>query len=223
MDAILGKENVAELKELRAELLQEEIRTQRAEAALKEIELAVAEDTERDRQVKLGKIRVLDIFDAIMPKQVYAWIDALEHWSRRDPEGDITININSPGGSVTHGLALYDTILRLRRNGHKVTVRGSGMVASMASVLLQAGDVRIMDKRAKLLIHEGSMSLRGDMSVGEMEDAQFFSKMVRDDILDIYVERSNMTKKQIEAKWKRRDWLLTADEALKYGFVDVVE
>ena len=93
----------------------------------------------------------------------------------------------------------------------------------MASVLLQAGDERIMDKRAKLLIHEGSTSLRGDMTAGEMEDVQFFGKVLRDDILDIYVERSKMTKRQIETKWKRRDWLLTADEALKYGFVDRVE
>jgi ATP-dependent Clp endopeptidase proteolytic subunit ClpP len=214
---------VSELTDLRSDLLREQIRKTSAEAAIKEIDLAVAEDTERDRQVKLGKIRVLDIFDAIMPKNVYAWIDALEHWSRRDPGGDITININSPGGSVTHGLALYDTIQRLRRNGHRVTVRGSGLVASMASVLLQAGDERVMDKRAKLLIHEGGANMRGEMTAGEMEDAQFFGKVLRDDILDIYVERSNMTKRQIETKWKRRDWLLTADEALKYGFVDRVE
>lgn len=214
---------MSELTDLRAELLREEIRKTSAEAAIKEIELAVTEDTERDRQVKLGKIRVLNIFDAIMPKNVDAWIDALEHWSRRDPGADITININSGGGSATHGLALYDTIQRLRRNGHKVTVRGSGLVASMASVLLQAGDERVMDKRAKLLIHEGSMTLRGDLTAGEMEDMQFFSKMLRDDILDIYTERSTLTKRQIETKWKRRDWILTADEALKFGFCDRVE
>ena len=214
---------MSELTDLRAELLKEQIRQTRAEAAAKEIELAIAEDTERDRQQKLGKLRHLDIFDAIMPKNVYAWIDALEHWSRRDPGEPVTININSPGGSVTDGLALYDTILRLRRKGHKVTTRGMGMVASMASVLLQAGDERILDKRAKLLIHEGSATIRGTMSDGEMEDMQFFRKLLRDDILDIYVERSNMTKRQIEAKWKRRDWVLTADEALKYGFVDRVE
>lgn len=216
---------MSELTALRAELLQEQIRKTRAEAAAKEIDLAVAEDTERDRQVKLGKIRHLDIFDVITSKTAYAWIDALEHWSRRDPEGDIEISINSPGGSVTAGLALYDTIQRLRRNGHKVTIRGMGMVASMASVLLQAGDERVMDKRAKLLIHEGSSTFeRGTtMTSGEMEDAQFFGKLIRDDILDIYTERSTLTKKQIEAKWKRRDWVLTADEALKYGFVDRVE
>ena len=214
---------MSELTDLRADLLREQIRQTSAEAAIKEIELAVAEDTERDRQVKHGKIRVLDIFDAIMPKNVYQWIDALEHWGRRDPGEPITININSPGGSVTHGLALFDAIQRLRRDGHFITVRGSGLVASMASVLLQAGDERVMDKRAKLLIHEGSTSLRGDMTAGEMEDVQFFGKVLRDDILDIYVERSNMTRRQIETKWKRRDWLLTADEALKYGFVDRVE
>jgi ATP-dependent Clp protease, protease subunit len=214
---------VSELTDLRAELLREEIREKRAEAQIKEIDLAVAEDTERDRQVKQGKQRILDIDDVIVPKTAYAWIDALEHWARRDPGENVTINISSPGGSVTHGLALYDTIQRLRRNGHSVTTRGSGLVASMASVLLQSGDERVMDKRAKLLIHQGSLSLKGDFTSGEMEDMQFFTKMLQDDILDIYVERSNMSKRQIEAKWKRRDWVLTADEALKYGFVDRVE
>lgn len=216
---------MSELTDLRAELLQEQIRKERAEAAIKEIDLAVVLDSERDRQQKLGKIRVLNIFDVVTPKNVDAWIDALEHWSRRDPGEPVTINIMSPGGSVTDGLALYDTILRLRRAGHEVTTRGMGMVASMASVLLQAGDVRILDKRAKLLIHEGSstFSKGASMSEGELEDLQFFRKMVREDILDIYVSRSNMSKRQIETKWKRRDWILSADEALKYGFVDRVE
>lgn len=223
----LTKENVStnDLRDLRAELLVEQIREARAQAELREIELAIAQDQERDRAVKGGRIRVLNVFDVIAPPMSDKWIDALEHWGMRDPEQPIRININSPGGSVTDGLAIYDTIQRLRRNGHHITTRGMGLVASMAGVLLQAGDERVLDKRAKLLIHEGSTTIKRDtqLTAGDMEDAQFFSQLLRKDILDILAERSTMSKRAIENKWKRRDWVLTSDEALKYGFVDRVE
>lgn len=210
---------------LERDLLVEQIRKTRAEAAKAEIELAVAQDVESDRLVKGGKRRILNIRDVIHPDITDKWIDALTHWSLRDPGEPVTINISSPGGSVTDGLALFDTIMRLRRLGHHVTTRGMGLVASMAGVILQAGDERIMDERAKLLIHEGSQNFsKGtSMTAGEMEDAQFFGKLLREDILNIYAARSNLSKTQIKNRWARRDWVLTAEEALKYGFVDKVE
>lgn len=208
---------------LRVELLNEQIRKERAEAARAEIDLAIAMDQERDRAIKAGRVRRLDINDTIMPPKVDAWIDALNHWGLRDPGEPVTININSPGGSVTDGLALYDTIMRLRRNGHLVTTRGQGLVASMAAVLLQAGDTRVMDKRAKLMIHEGSTTIKGTVTMGEQEDLKVFTDLLHADILDILAERANLTKRQIQNKWRRRDWVLTADESLKYGFCDVVE
>lgn len=211
--------------DLRAELLLEQIRKERAEASKAEIDLAIAQDQERDRAVKGGNIRNLNIFDVIAAPMTDKWIDALSHWALRDPEQPVTININSPGGSVTDGLALYDTIQRLRRNGHHVTTRGLGLVASMAGVLLQAGDDRVLDKRAKLLIHEGSQTFAkgATLTAGDAEDMQAFSKMLRNDILDILSERSTLSRRQIDAKWKRRDWVLSADEALQFGFVDRVE
>jgi ATP-dependent Clp protease, protease subunit len=208
---------------LEKELLLEQIREKTALASKAEIDLAIAVDQERDRAVKGGNIRHLNIFDVIASPMTDKWIDALDHWGLRDPGMPVTININSPGGSITDGLALFDTIMRLRRNGHKVTTRGMGLVASMAGVILQVGDERVLDKRAKLLIHEGSANYKGSLTVGEQEDMQLFHKMLRVDILDILAERSTLTKKQIEARWKRRDWVLTADEALKLDFVDRVE
>lgn len=215
----------SDLRDLRRELLVEEIRQTRAEAEKAEIDLAIARDQERDRLVRGGKIRRLHIRDIITPDMADKWVDALEHWSLRDPEEPVSIVINSPGGSVTDGLAVYDTIMRLRRKGHHVVTHGTGLVASMAGVLLQAGDVRVMDERAKLLIHEGSQQFGKGVSLtaGEMEDAQFFGKMLREDILDIYAERSNLSKRQIQNRWARRDWVLSAAEALKHGFVDIVE
>lgn len=214
---------MSRLTELREELLTEQIRQTRAEAEVAEINLAMSRDTERDRLVKGGRIRNLNIFDAIMPPATDKWIDALDHWGKRDPGHPITININSPGGSITDGLAVYDTVQRLRRQGHHVTTRGMGLVASMAGVLLQAGDERVMDARAKLLIHEGSATLRGSYTAGEQEDMRTFQEMLRKDLLDILAERSSLSKRQIENRWKRRDWIMGADEALKFGFVDRVE
>ena len=214
-----------ELRGLRADLLRHQIRVESARADVAEMEAATRLDQERDRLVKTGRQRILPILDVIVPDTAERYIDALMHWERRDPGQDITILINSPGGSITDGLAVYDTIERLRRKGHRVTTHGSGIVASMAGVLLQAGDERILDKRAKMLIHEGSQTFsRGtQMTAAQIEDQQFLSKMLREDILDILAERSTLTKEELQQKWERRDWWLNAEEALELGFADRIE
>jgi ATP-dependent Clp protease protease subunit len=210
-----------EVKPVYLELLSAKLREQSAQAQLREIELERALDQEDDRKVKAGYIRHLNMNDIIMPPQTDAWIDMLEHWNRREPSKPITININSPGGSVLDGFAVYDTIARLQRGGTHVTVRGQGMVASMAAILLQVGDERVLDKSAFFMIHEISSGARGKLS--ELEDAQAFMKKLQDRALDILAEKSKLTKTQIARRWKRKDDYMTADEALKLGFVDRVE
>lgn len=219
--AVLGMD----AKALRAQLLAEEIRKVKAEAEMAEIELAIKKDQESDRLVKHGKIRLLNINSAIVGSAADAWLDALQHWERRDPGEPIIVQINSPGGSVTDGLAIYDTIMRLRRKGHYVTTHGMGFVASMASVLLQAGDERVMDARAKLMLHEGSIQLSGSVNLtsGEREDIETFTRLVTKDIVSILTERSKLTPARLNSKWRRKDWYLTAQEALDLGFVDRVE
>lgn len=214
-----------ELVKLQSKLLTEQIRKERAEAHLAEIELAIKQDEERDRTVKHGKIRLLNINAVIGGAKADAWLDALQHWERRDPGEPIIVQINSPGGNVTDGLAIYDTIMRLRRKGHYVTTHGMGFVASMASVLLQAGDERVMDTRAKLMLHEGALSLSGNVNLtsGEREDIETFSKLLTKDIVSILTERSTLTPARLNSKWRRKDWYLTAQEALDLGFVDRVE
>lgn len=206
---------------LEEDLLIERIRLVRAEAQTAEIELASKRDAESDRQVKLGKIRHLRVNDVINSLTGEKWLDALQHWERRDPGKPITIDINSPGGFVSEGLALYDQILRMRRLGHHVTTRAVGVAASMGAVLLQAGDVRIADPRAKILIHEGSAGIGGTIS--QMEDYKALVDMFLADVLDILAERSKLSRRQIQAKAKRKDWWMTADEALKYGFIDHID
>lgn len=151
---------------------------------------------------------------------VTACIHKLAEWSRNDPGCDIEIVFNSPGGSVIDGMALYDYICQVKRKGHKVTTNTLGMAASMAGILLQAGDVRQMGSEAWLLIHEGSFGAGG--SVGQVEDTVEWVKKIQLRILAIFASRSTLTAKQIQNRWSRRDWWLSSDDALKLGFIDEV-
>ncbi len=208
----------------------EEARLFEAKTRLVELEIAEAEiklkrlqDEDRDQAVKHSSVRHLWINDVIAGQNSDLWIHALQVWDRRDPGQPITVEINSPGGSITDGLAIFDQIMRMRRAGTKVTTRATGLCASMAAVLLQAGEERIMDQRAKLLIHEGSATFQGTLSVGEQDDFRSFSEMLQSDLLDILAERSTLSRRAIKSKWRRKDWYLSSAEALRLGFVDLVE
>lgn len=210
-----------DLKELKAQLLEQEIRKTSAEADYAEMERDEKLDLERDRAVKPGRIRHLYINDLVNGLTADRWIGALQHWELRDPGEPIEITINSPGGSVLDGLALYDTILRLRRKGHHVTTRGTGMIASMATVLMQAGDERILDANSWFMVHE--VSARTGGTVSEMEDQAAFVKRLNERLYDILAERSTLSKRQILNRTKKKDDWMSAEEAVKLGFADKVE
>ena len=152
-------------------------------------------------------------------------MERLAYWNRTDPGCDIEIVFNSPGGDVTHGLALFDFIQEIKAKGHKVTTKTLGMAASMAGILLQAGSHRQMGREAWVLIHEASFGAVG--SYGEVEDRLKWVEKVQERILDIFASRAAtsgaeqpMTRGQIKKNWHRKDWWLSSDDCLKYGFVD---
>ncbi len=214
-----------ELHPLEEELLREKIRREKAEADIAMLELAKRNDEERDRQVKGGKVRYLFINGTIGGKFQEAWMDALNHWARRDPGEPIQIDIDSQGGSVSDGFALFDLIQRLRDRGHHVTTRAVGMAASMGAVLLQAGTDRVIAPHAKILIHEGSVVFAEGTSLSraEQEDLKVYQDLLTADILDILSTRSKLSKAQVQRRWKRKDWWLGAEEAVKLGFADRIE
>ena len=145
-------------------------------------------------------------------------MNQLTLWDRKDPKCDIEIVFNSPGGSLTAGLALWDHIKFIQSRGHQVTTSTVGMAASMAAVLLQAGDIRIMGKESWLLIHEASFGAGG--SFGEVEDRVDWIKRIQNRIVNIFAERSNLTPAQIKKKWTRTDWWIDSNQALEWGLVD---
>lgn len=134
-----------------------------------------------------------------------------------DPEKDINLYINSPGGSVSAGLAIYDTMSYIRS---KVSTICVGLAASMGAVLLAGGEAgkRTSLPHSKIMIHQPWV---GGLQ-GQTTDIEIHAKEMiktRDTIYNILAEHTGKTYDQI-AKDCDRDYFLTADEAKEYKLID---
>ena len=144
----------------------------------------------------------------------------LTEWSRLEPKCEIEIVFSSPGGSIIDGFELFDFIQDIRSSGHKVTTGSLGMAASMAGVLLQAGDVRWIGHQSWMMIHRAAFGAIG--KTYEVEDEVKLVKRIEDRILDIFTKRSNLSKLKIKRNWDRKDWWIDADQCVDYGLVDEI-
>ena len=164
--------------------------------------------------------RVLDFTQEVNNFAAESAMATLARWARlsRDP---ITVRWSSPGGSVIAGLALYDAIMGLRQV-QKINIRSItlGMAASMAAILLQSGDQRVVAPDAYILIHEVSSGVIGKLA--EMEDETKFVKKINDRLFSILASRSNLSRRAILTHARRKDWWLDAEETLKHGFADEI-
>ena len=161
--------------------------------------------------------RILDFIGPVTTTTAEGAMATLSRWKRLG-NAPITIRISSPGGQVFDGLALYDYILGLRASGIKVTTVAFGIVASVAGILLQAGDVRVVSPNTHMLIHEISGQAIGKLS--EQEDETKFAKKLNGRLYDILAERSKLTRAQIEKSALRKDWWMSAEEVMTAGFAD---
>ena len=198
------------------------------EAEKLKIELAKLERAEKAELAKDHYFHIYVFDKPVASSSVEACINKLAEWSRIDPGCEIEIIFNSPGGSVIDGMALFDYIGRIRAAGHKVTTSTLGTAASMAGILLQAGDVRTMGPQAWLLIHQASFGAMG--SYGEVEDTVKWVEKVQENILDIFAQRAaeatgkdfKKVRAFIKRNWHRKDWWINAQEALEHGFIDAI-
>lgn len=214
--------------EAEAERLKAEARRANAEAAGSEALAAGAqialerEQEKRAEELAGDKWHHRYVFAGQVDQQsVNTCIKQLQTWVRQsggDSKLDISLIINSPGGDIVAGFALIDFLMQLRSEGHRLTTEALGMAASMAGVILQAGDTRVMGDHAFLLLHEAQFGAVG--SWGDVEDRMRLVEMMQDRILDLFASRSKMTKPAIKKRWSRKDWWISAPEALGYGFVD---
>ncbi len=133
-----------------------------------------------------------------------------------DPGRDINLYINSPGGSVTAGMAIFDTMELIECD---VATWAMGLAASMGQVLLTAGapGKRYTLPHARILMHQGSAGLGGTASDIKIQADQW--NLSKQELNAITAARTGKTPEQIERDGDRDRWF-TAQEALEYGFVD---
>ncbi len=135
-----------------------------------------------------------------------------------NPKKEISIYINSPGGVVTSGLAIYDTMRYIRP---AVSTMCVGMAASMGSLLLAAGekDMRFSLPNSRIMVHQPSGGFQGQASDIERH-AQDIIKLKRR-LNEIYVEHTGQSYETIE-KTLDRDHFMTPEEASDFGLIDKV-
>jgi ATP-dependent protease ClpP protease subunit len=144
----------------------------------------------------------------------------------------ILVHMHLPGGDWEDCMAIYDTI---QKSKSKITILAYGKVQSASSVILQAPNLRIIMPNVNILIHYGSISLDSEHSKAAASSLRWNEKEC-DKMIDIFVDRCMQSSLAKEKNWKRMmakkhiqsqlasqcDWILTAQEALHYGFVDAI-
>jgi len=135
-----------------------------------------------------------------------------------DPEKDIQVYINSPGGVVTSGLAMYDTMQYVRC---PVSTMCIGQAASMGAVLLAAGQKgrRYALPNARMMIHQPLGGARGQATDIEIQAREI--KKMKETLIDILVAATGKNRDEL-AKDVERDFYLSAGQAKEYGLIDEV-
>lgn len=183
----------------------------------------VVEQTSRgersyDIYSRLLKDRIIFLGSAIDDQIANLIVAQLLFLAAEDPEKDIHLYINSPGGSVTSGMAIYDTMQFIKPNVSTICI---GMAASMAAVLLVAGAAgkRYALPNSEVMIHQPHGGSRGQASDIKIQAEQILKYRAR--LNQIIADRSGQPLEKVERDVDR-DYYLTADEAKGYGLIDAV-
>lgn len=198
-----------------------EIRVNELKARQLELEIA---SLERMSKISTSTPEHTGLFQFVGPvaeSSVHRKIVEMDSFARRYPGAPIEILLNSMGGHVWDGFALIDYIQRLQRNGHKVTITGIGVVASMAGIIMQAADERVLTPRAWFHAHELSSMVAG--SITSQEDNLKLVKAMQAQAAELLCSKSNLTPAKLKSLWTRKEAYMGADEALKLGLIDRIE
>ena len=133
---------------------------------------------------------------------------------------EITVILNTIGGEVYHGLLIFNTMEDLKRKGMKINIEARGVCASMGVIILMGGSFRSSSKYSRFLLHEVSSWAFGKASEVK-EESEELVKVNR--MLDeIVADRTKLSFDTLQKKTKKRDWWLSAEEALKYGLIEKI-
>ena len=163
-----------------------------------------------DRIIFLGT--QIDDYTANVIQAQLLYLDSAE------PGKDVSIYINSPGGSVYAGLGIYDTMQIIQSNMATIS---TGMAASMAAVLLVAGEKgkRSALKHSRVMIHQPLGGVQGQASDIEITAREILK--LKDELYTIIANHSSQPFEKVQ-KDSDRDYWMTSAEALKYGMIDQV-
>ena len=136
----------------------------------------------------------------------------------QDPDKDIQLYINSPGGSVTDGMAIYDTMQYVKCDVSTICV---GMAASMGAFLLSSGakGKRIALPNAEIMIHQPSAGTQGKVTDMEIDVEHFLR--IKKNLNEILASNTGKTAEEVKAASERDHWM-TAEEARSFGLVDKI-
>ena len=167
---------------------------------------------------RLLKERIIFLGDVIDEQVTNSVIAQLLFLASEDEKKDIKLYINTPGGSVTDGLAIYDTMQFIKPDVSTICV---GLAASMGAVLLAAGakGKRLVLPNAQILIHQVMGGAEGQAADIKIKAEQILK--IRDRLNQILAKHTNQNLKNVE-KDTDRDYYMTAEEAVKYGIIDKV-
>lgn len=177
-------------------------------------------------KVKTGKAQDLIDEQFLKDRKIFLWgeVDGrtakhvIDHLLYLDSQSndEIQFFINSPGGYVTDGFAIYDTMLSLKS---PVSTICSGLAASMGSILLSGGTKgrRFIQKHAKVMIHQPSGGTRGQASNIEIQAAEILK--IKDISARILAENCGQTVEKV-LKDFNRDYWMNSKESIAYGIVD---
>jgi len=167
---------------------------------------------------RLLKERIIFVGTAIDDDVANLVIAQMLFLESEDPDKDIHLYINSPGGVVTSGLAIYDTVQYIRP---KVSTFCMGQAASIAALLLSAGEKgkRYALPHARILIHQPMGGFQGQASDVDIQAREILR--LREELNQILVRHTRQTLERIQADTDR-DFYMTGHQAKEYGIVDEV-
>ena len=167
---------------------------------------------------RLLKERIIFVTGPVEDYMASVIIAQLLFLEAENPKKEISMYINSPGGVVSSGLAIYDTMQYIKP---AVSTLCIGQAASMGSLLLSAGasGKRFSLPNARIMVHQPSGGFQGQASDIERHAQEILS--LRSRLNDIYVKHTGQNLKTIE-KALDRDTFMTSDDAMKFGLIDKV-
>lgn len=169
---------------------------------------------------RLMKDRVILLEGEVHDQMANLIVAQLLFLESEDPDKDIYLYINSPGGSVTAGMAIYDTIQFIKPDVNTIVM---GQSCSMGSLLAQAGapGKRKILPNARHMVHQPSGGARGQATDMEIQVKEILA--MKKSLTEIYVKHNSKGKTFEElAKDMERDYFMSAQEAVEYGLADEV-